>query len=129
MNPVQKGPKNIDEYIAGYPPDVQAILRKFRVTIRDAMPDAEETIKYGMPHFTQKGKGVIAFAAWKKHIAIYTVPAGTEKFQREIAPYRAAKSTARFPLNKPIPYPLISQLAKFKLKEHLANVAAKAKKK
>jgi uncharacterized protein YdhG (YjbR/CyaY superfamily) len=44
--------KDIDEYIAGYPQDVQEILQKVRVTIREAAPEAKEKINYGIPTFT-----------------------------------------------------------------------------
>jgi uncharacterized protein YdhG (YjbR/CyaY superfamily) len=54
MRPKQSGPKDIDEYIAGFPKDVQKILEKIRMTIRKAAPAAEETIKYQIPTFTMK---------------------------------------------------------------------------
>lgn len=125
--PAQKTPKDIDDYIAGFPPEVQEILQKVRSTIKDAVPDAAEAIKYQIPTFTLQGN-LISFAAYKKHIGIYPTPAGTAQFSREIAPYRGAKSTVRFPVGQPIPYDLISQMARFRAKEHLANIAAKAKK-
>jgi uncharacterized protein YdhG (YjbR/CyaY superfamily) len=128
MTTEQKAPENIDDYIAGFPPDVQAILERVRHIIRDAVPDAQETIKYKIPTFTLKGN-LLSFAAYSKHIGVYPLPAGTEKFRQDIAPYRAAKSTARFALNKPIPYDLVGQLAKFRAQEHLDSIAAKAKKK
>jgi len=65
-------PKNIDEYIADFPEDVQEILEKIRLTIRNAAPDAEETIKYQMPTFTLKGN-LVHFAAYKKHIGLQKV--------------------------------------------------------
>jgi uncharacterized protein YdhG (YjbR/CyaY superfamily) len=117
-------PKDIDEYIAGYPKDVQAILQRIRKTIRKAAPGVEETIKYEMPTFMLKGN-LITFGAFKNHIGIYPVPAGTKEFQKELAPYRAQRSTVRIPLDKPIPYDLISRLVKFRLEEHLARLKAK----
>lgn len=119
-------PKTIDEYIMGFPPPVQDILRKIRLTIREAAPEAAESIKYQIPTFTLKGN-LVSFAAYKKHIGLYPVPAGTEEFQNELAVYRAAKSTARFPLNQPIPYDLISTFVKFRVTEQLARMAAKKK--
>jgi uncharacterized protein YdhG (YjbR/CyaY superfamily) len=92
MKPEQAAPQTIDEYIAGYPPDVQKILKKIRTTIRKAAPKAAETIKYQMPTFTLNGN-LVSFGVYKRHIGIYPVPAGTKKFQQEIAIYRSAKST------------------------------------
>ncbi len=128
MKTDQTAPKNIDEYIAGFPHDVQEILEKMRLTIRKAAPDAEETIKYQIPTFTLKGN-LLSFAAYKKHIGFYPAPAGNEQFRNALSVYRAGKSSVRFPLDKPIPFGLISQIVKFRVKEHLERAAAKGKKK
>src|SRR5262245_7202570 len=126
MDEKMKKPTTIDEYIADFPPDVQQLLQQFRAVIREAAPDAQEAIKYAIPTFVQQGN-MISFAGYKKHISLYPVPGGTEAFQEELAPYKAAKSTAQFPINKPMPWPLIKQLVTFRVEEHLANAAAKGK--
>ncbi len=128
MRTDQTVPQTIDEYIAGFPPDVQAILEKIRLTIRKAAPGAEETIKYGMPTFTLKGN-LVYFAAFKKHIGFYPVPTGIEKFKKELSVYKGAKGSVQFPLDKPIPFGLISKIAKFRVKENLKRAEAKGKKK
>jgi uncharacterized protein YdhG (YjbR/CyaY superfamily) len=124
MKTGQTAPRNIDEYIAGFPHDVQEILEKMRLTIRKAAPDAEETIKYQIPTFTLKGN-LLSFAAYKKHIGFYPAPAGNEKFRKELSIYRTGKSSIRFLLDKPIPFGLISRLVKFRVKEHLERATAK----
>jgi len=128
MKAGEAGPKNIDEYIAGFPKDVQAILEKVRTTIRKAAPDAGETISYQMPTFTLKGN-LVHFAAHKNHIGFYPTPSGIEKFKDEISVYEWAKGSVQFPLEEPIPYDLISKIVEFRVKENLERVAAKAKKK
>lgn len=119
-------PRNIDEYIAGFPPDIQEILQKIRLTIRKAAPGAEEKISYQMPTFTLKGN-LVHFAAFKKHIGFYPTPSGTAKFQKEITAYQAAKGSIQFPLDAPIPYGLISKIVKFRVKENLARAKARGK--
>lgn len=119
-------PQTIDDYIAAYPPDVQKVLKKVRSTIKAAAPDATEAIKYQIPTFVLNGN-LVSFAAYKQHIGVYPVPAGTQKFQKAIAVYRAAKSTLRFPLDEPIPYDLIAQLVKYLIKERAASAKAQAK--
>ena len=121
-------PKTIDEYIAGFPKDVQEILEKIRMTIRKAAPDAEETISYLIPTFTLKGKYLIYFAAYKKHIAVYPVPAGDAELNEELSVYQTGKGTLQFPLDKPIPYGLITKIVKLRVKENLAKAEAKEKK-
>ena len=128
MRTNQTAPKTLDEYMAGFPNDVQEILKKIRMTIRKAAPDAQETVKYLIPTFTLKGN-LISFAAYAKHIALYPAPAGNEEFRRELSAYRAGKSTVRFQLDKPIPFALVDKIVTFRVKEHLQRVAAQRKKK
>ncbi|KPJ88365.1 MAG: hypothetical protein AMJ53_16925 [Gammaproteobacteria bacterium SG8_11] len=119
-------PKDIDEYIANFPKDIQEILEKIRTTIRKAAPNAEETISYGIPTFTLKGN-LVHFAAYKKHIGFYPTSTGIQKFKKELSAYEGSKGTVRFPLDKPIPYDLISIIVKFRVKENLERAEAKMK--
>jgi uncharacterized protein YdhG (YjbR/CyaY superfamily) len=128
MGTDQTAPKTIDEYIAGFPPEVQEILEKVRTAIREAAPGAEETISYQVPTFTLKGN-LVHFAAWKKHIGFYPTSTGTEKFRNELSVYDGAKGSVRFPLDKPIPFDLIGEIVKFRVGENLERAALKGKKK
>ena len=128
MKTDQAIPVNIDEYIAGFPPATQEILEKVRATIRAAAPGAQETISYRMPTFTLKGN-LVHFAAFKNHIGFYPTPTGTEEFKKELAAYEGGKGSIRFPLDKPIPYDLISRIVEFRVKENLERAEAKVKKK
>jgi len=128
MRTDQTAPKNIDEYIAGFPHDVQEILEKIRMTIRKAAPAAEETIKYQVPTFTLKGN-LVHFAAYKNHIGFYPAPTGIEKFKNELSIYGSGKGTLRFPLDKPIPFGLIGKIVKFRVKETLERAEGRQKKK
>ncbi|HEV3163202.1 MAG TPA: DUF1801 domain-containing protein [Isosphaeraceae bacterium] len=121
-------PKNIDEYIASFSPEVQAILEKIRSTIREAAPEAEEKISYQMPTFALKGN-LIHFAAFKKHIGLFPPVKGDEKLQAEISPYLGEKGNLKFPLDEPIPYTLISRIVKFRVKEQLEKAESKRGKK
>ena len=118
----------IDKFIAGYPKDVQEILNKVRESIRKSAPDAEETINYGIPTFTLKGN-LVHFSAFKTHIGFYPTPSGIEKFKKELSAYEGAKGSVKFPLDKPIPYALLSKIVKFRVKENLERAEAKGKKK
>jgi uncharacterized protein YdhG (YjbR/CyaY superfamily) len=111
-------PGSIDEYIAGFPADVQKILKKVRMTIRKAAPDAEETIKYRMPTFTLHGN-LVHFAAHKEHIGLYPAPAGIEQFKRELSAYEGGKGSVRFPLDMPMPLDLISRIVRFRVGRNL----------
>jgi uncharacterized protein YdhG (YjbR/CyaY superfamily) len=114
----QAEPKNIDEYIAGFPKDIQERLKKVRATIREAAPAAEEAIKYRMPTFVLNGN-LVHFAAFKNHIGFYPAPQGIEEFKEELSAYKGAKGSVQFPYDRPIPLDLISRIVKFRAAQNL----------
>ena len=120
-------PQNIDEYIAGFAEEVQQILQELRKTVRVAAPDAEETIKYGIPTFTLKGN-LVHFGAFEKHVGFYPTPTGIEEFKDELSVYETSKGAVQFPLDKPIPFDLIGRIVKFRVQENLERADAKTKK-
>lgn len=128
MQTQQTSPRTIDEYIAGFPEEIQLILEKIRQTIRKAAPEAEETIKYRMPTFTLKGN-LVHFAAFQNHIGFYPVPTGIEAFKEELSVYKGGKGSVQFPLDRPIPYDLIDRIVRFRVKENLEKAEVKKKKK
>jgi uncharacterized protein YdhG (YjbR/CyaY superfamily) len=119
-------PKNIDAYIAAFSPDVQTILERIRLTIHNVAPDAQETISYRIPAFTQHGV-LVYFAAFKNHIGFYPPVSGDARLQKAIAPYAGEKGNLRFPLNQPIPYDLIERIVKLRVEQNLAKAAATRK--
>lgn len=118
--------RNIDEFIAGYPEDIQKVLRKTRATIKRAAPMAEESINYGIPTFTLNGN-LVHFSAFKKHIGFYPTPSGIANFKKELSVYETAKGSVKFPLDQPIPYELITKIVKFRVKENLEKTKTKKK--
>jgi uncharacterized protein YdhG (YjbR/CyaY superfamily) len=127
MKTNQTSPETIDDYIAGYPPDVRVILQKLRATIRRAAPDAAEAIKYRLPTFVLNGN-LVHFGAFKRHIGFYATPTGNEQFRKELSAYQGAKGSVQFPLDKPIPFGLVSKMVKFRVKENLERSVARKKK-
>lgn len=125
----KSGFRSIDEYIATFPEDIQALLEAIRTTIKAAAPEAEERISYQMPSFALNGY-LVYFAAWKKHIAFYPASSGVpETFKDELSKYEGTKGTLRFPLNEPLPLDLISRIVQFRVAENLKIAEAKARKK
>jgi uncharacterized protein YdhG (YjbR/CyaY superfamily) len=126
MTTIKTETQTIDHYIASFPKEVQNILTQVRNTIREAAPDAEEIISYGIPTFTLKGN-LVHFAAYKSHIGFYPTPSGIENFKNELSVYKGAKGSVQFPLDKPIPLDLINQITSFRVKENLERAEAKSK--
>lgn len=112
--------KNIDEYIATFPPNIQTILKQIRQAIHEAAPAAEETISYKMPAFKQNGV-LVYFAAFKNHIGFFPTSSGVEAFKEQLFAFKTNKGTIRFPLDKPIPLVLVKDIVRFRVKENLSE--------
>ena len=124
MKAANDGPGTIDAYIAGFPREVQKMLREVRATIKKAAPDAAEAMKYCIPTFVLNGN-LVHFAAFKQHIGFYPTPSGIEKFKDELSRYKGAKGSVQFPLDEPMPLKLIEKIVAFRVKEARAKSASK----
>ena len=91
-----------------------------REAIKKVVPEAEETIKYGMPTFTLNGN-LVYFAAFKNHIGFYPVPTGIEAFKKEFSVYKTGKGSVQFPLDQPMPLDLITKVVQFRVEENLSK--------
>jgi len=105
-------PKTIDAYIAAQPEDVRQLLNQVRDTLRAALPYAEERISWSMPTYWRK-RNIIHFAAFKKHIGLYPGDKAVEHFSEKLTGYKTSKGAVQFPYNKPLPLPLIAEIAKW----------------
>ena len=128
MDQRKGGFTSIDEYIATFPADRQALLEAVRATIREAAPDAKEIISYGMPAFAQNGN-LVYFSGLKDHIGFYPTPSGIEAFQGELSKYRTTKGAVNFPVDRPLPLELIGRVVRFRVAQNLDKAAAKAARK
>jgi uncharacterized protein YdhG (YjbR/CyaY superfamily) len=120
--------KSIDEYISKFPSEVQEILKVLREVIKRAAPDAEERISYQMPTFVLHGN-LVHFAAYRKHVGFYPTPSGIEAFKLELSEYEGGKGSIQFPIDKPLPYELISKIVKFRVAENMRVAEEKPTKK
>lgn len=124
---MQNKVSSVDAYISNAPEAVQELLKKIRATIQNAAPEADESISYGMPAFSINGKPLVYFAAFKNHIGFYATPSGHTAFEKALSKYKQGKGSVQFPLNEPIPFPLITKIVKFRLKEVKEKLKPKKK--
>lgn len=108
---------SVDAYIESFPEDIQIILREVRSVAQKAAPEATEKISYGIPTLHFHGN-LVHFAAFKNHIGLYPTPSGIVAFKEELLPYESGKGTVKFPLDKPIPYSLITKIVRHRVKEN-----------
>ncbi len=100
----------IDEYIAGFPAETQALLERVREICREAAPGATETISYAIPTFDLAGVHLCHFAAFKNHLGFYPTDRGTKAFAEELKAYKGGKGTVQFLYGDPLPVDLIRRL-------------------
>ncbi len=119
-------PANTDEYIASFPEDTQKLLKQLRAAIKKAAPKAEEVISYQMPTYKLNG-ALVHFAGYEKHIGFYPTPSAIAAFKKELSAYKSSKGAVQFPLDKPLPLVLVTEIVKFRVKEDSEKAATKKK--
>ena len=107
----------IDTYISQFPQETQTLLKEIKILIKKTVPNAQETISYGIPTFDLNKKHLIHFAGFKKHIGLFPAPSAILAFKKELSEYKTSKGTIQFQLNKPIPFELIEKIVKFRINE------------
>jgi uncharacterized protein YdhG (YjbR/CyaY superfamily) len=118
--------KDIDSYIATQPENFRIALQKIREVIKEAAPEAEETISYSMPAFRYHGI-LVYFAGFKNHIGFFPTAEGIAAFKDELSGYELSKGTIRLPISKPIPFDLISRIVKHRVTVNLEKAMGKKK--
>lgn len=125
-----KTAKNVDEYIASFPKEVQSRLKQVRAEIKSLAPQAEEGISYGMPSYKLNKKPLVYFAGYANHVGFYATPSGHEEFAKELSKYKQGKGSVQLPNDEPLPLKLIGKMVAFRVKENSQKAAPpKAKKK
>lgn len=109
-------PTTISEYIKSAPKEAQPKLREIYTCIKSTVPDAIESLKWGMPAFSYK-RILVTFAGFKHHIGLYPTPSAVKKFEKNLTKYKTAKGSIQFPLEKPLPILLIKKIVRFRIKE------------
>jgi uncharacterized protein YdhG (YjbR/CyaY superfamily) len=107
---------SIDEYVAGFPAEIQRVLEEMRSLIRASAPTATETIRYAIPTFDLNGH-LVHFAGYRSHIGFYPTASGIEAFKEELASYKKGRGSVQFPLDRPLPADLISRIVEFRVRE------------
>lgn len=111
--------KNINEYLLLFPEEVQEKLEDLRQTILSQISGIEEYIGYQMPAFKYKGKPLVYFAGYKKHIGFYPGAEGIKNFEKDFKDlkYKFSKGAVQFPIQEELPLALIKKIVNFRIEE------------
>ena len=114
------GPITVDDYMAAAPEDRRATLELVRRTIKDAVPEATETIAYQMPAFrSHGGRFLVSYAAYKHHYSLFPASGAVlEAIGDELTPYLSGKGTIQFPASEPIPLDVVAKVVKVRFAEN-----------
>ncbi len=106
----------IDRYLADLEEPKRATLKGLRQTILEVVPEAEEGISYQVPAFRVDGKVIAGFAAFKNHLS-YLPHSGSvfPLLRDEVASYKTSKGALQFPVDTPLPKPLVEQLIRVRI--------------
>jgi len=115
---------SIDEYITAFPPQTQRVLDELRALIRSSAPGVTERISYAIPTFDLNGKHLVHFAAYAHHVGFYPASSGIAAFKEELKPYKSAKGSVQFPLDRPLPTDLIRRIVAYRVAENGGTFAA-----
>ncbi len=118
--------QNVDDYIAEFPEETQIYLSQMRECIKNAAPEAEESISYMMPAYKLHGP-LVYFGGFAKHIGFFATPNGNMAFKEELRPYKTGKGSIQFPLNKPLPLDLVKKIVDFRVAENIEKKKRKTK--
>ena len=113
-------PESITEYINAAPKEARQKLREMRACIRASAPGATESLKWGMPAFSYR-RILVTFAGFKQHIGFYPTPSAVRAFAKELSKFATAKGSIQFPLEKPLPLPLIRKITAFRVRESIED--------
>lgn len=108
---------SVTEYISGFPESTQVVLNQVRECILEVLPEAEETLKYGIPTYVLKKKNMVHFGGYKRHLGFYPTPKVLSHFEREIAGFVSSKGAVQFPLDQSMPLELIAEMTRYRLSQ------------
>jgi len=105
--------KTIDDYINTFPEDVQRKLQEIRETIRKAIPDAKEEMRWNRPAFVDD-RILVMFGGFKNHIGFYSTPSSLEEFENELKDFKTGSGSIQFPSGEPLPTELITRITQYR---------------
>ena len=110
-------PATILEYIGSFDGEAKIRLALLYKAIKNEIPEAEESISYGMPTFKFHNRPVIYFGRFTNHIGLYATPDGHSEFEDELSTYKRGKGSVQFPDDRPLPLELVRRITRFRLEQ------------
>ena len=108
----------IDRHLKKFSGEQLETLQHLRETIHSIVPNAKETISYGMPAFEIDGKVVAGFEGFKKHCSYFPHSGSILEGIEGIPEWcEVSKGTLKFPIGKKLPKTLVRKLISVRRKQ------------
>jgi uncharacterized protein YdhG (YjbR/CyaY superfamily) len=108
----------VDEYLRAVVDPGRSTLQTLRRTILEIVPEAEQVISYRVPAFRVRGKIVAGVAALKNHLSYLPFSGSVlRQLADELDGYTMTKSSLHFPVDHPLPKPLVEKLIAVRIAE------------
>ena len=108
----------VDEYLARLPDEQQQLLGALRTRVGELVPDAAESMGYGMPYYRLDGRFILSYAGWKGHCSIYAIDdAMLERHADAVRGYGRTKGALHFTKDRPLPDALLQDLVRQRVAE------------
>lgn len=115
-----KKASSVEEYISWATPDSQMRIQQIRQIVKDAAPEAQEKISYGMPSYHLNGI-LLYIGYFKDHISLFALPAAVKTFENDLVNFKTSKGTIQFANDQPLPVSLIKKIVSHRVKEQLSK--------
>lgn len=109
---------SIEAYIAAQPEEIRGLLSTMHQTISVVLPESEQRMSWGMPTYW-KGSNLVHFAAHANHVGLHIGSDVLARFQDRLRSFKTSKGAVQFPYNKPIPFDLIAEIARWSYEQRL----------
>jgi uncharacterized protein YdhG (YjbR/CyaY superfamily) len=110
--------EEVTAYIEAQAEPKRSTLFAVRGSLLEIEPTLEQVIAWNTPQFKYQGKYAVGFAAFKNHLTFSPQsPAVMEAHAADLADYVTSKSSFQFPVDAPLPKPLLAKLIKARLAE------------
>jgi len=112
------GPATVDAYLASQPEPARRVLENLRRLIREAAPQAEETIAYDMPALRLHGRFLVSYAAYRRHFSLFPASqAVQDACGDELRPYLSGRATIQFQGSAPLSDDLVRRIVEIRVAE------------
>jgi uncharacterized protein YdhG (YjbR/CyaY superfamily) len=108
----------VDDYFGTLDAETRAAFERIRTLAVEIVPQIDQGTSYGMAALKHKNKGLLGFAAAKRHLSVFPFSSRVVDEVRDRLPgFDLSKGTIRFTVVKPLPDDVVRDVVTLRLAE------------